>query len=295
MKSQATVTRLLDCRSELGESPVWDGERNRLLWADINGRAINALSMDDGRQERWDMPGRVGCIGRCDSGRLVVGMEDAVWLFDPLTRSLDLVARIAFPNPVSRLNDGKVGPDGAFWVGSMDDRPQKEPVSMLYRVTADGMVEEKVGGLTIANGLAFAPDGRTMYHSDSRGPWIDAWDLDPATGAIANRRRVKTLTNEEGRPDGGACDMNGNYWSCGISARHLNCFAPQGQLLARYEVPTILPTMPCFGGPAMTTIFITSSRENRTPEELAAWPDAGGLFMLEAGVPGVPVSTFRDR
>lgn len=146
-----------------------------------------------------------------------------------------------------------------------------------------------------ANGLAFSPDGRTMYHSDSRGPWVDGWDLDTATGAISNRRRVKTLTNEEGRPDGGACDMEGNYWSSGISAHVLNKFTPNGEMLLRIAVPALLPTMPCFGGPDMKTIFITSSRENLSAEKLAQHPDSGALFAVDVDVAGVPVGLFRDR
>lgn len=290
-----SVTRLLDCRNELGESPVWDGEHNRLFWVDINGKAIHALELASGQHRSWPVPGRVGAIGRCVSGRLVAAIENTIQFLDLDSGALSVLATIDFPNPQSRFNDGKVGPDGAFWIGSMDDRPQKQPESILYRVSADGTVEEKVAGLTITNGLAFSPDGRTMFHSDSRGPWIDRWELDPATGAISNRRRVVTLTNEEGRPDGGACDMDGNYWSSGISARVLNKFSPDGKLLLKIPVPTLRPTMPCFGGPGMTTIFITSARENLTAEELARQPDAGALFSVTVDVAGVPVAKFADR
>ncbi len=289
-----TVTRLLDCRCELGESPVWDAEHNRLIWCDINGKAVHALEMASMKHDIWHFDGRVGSLGLCESGRLVLAIENQIKLFDMKTKELTLLATMNFPNP-ARFNDGKVGPDGAFWVGNMDTRADKQPTAILYRVTGDGKVEEKVHGLTIANGLAFSPDARTMYHSDSRGPWIDAWDLDPATGAIANRRRVKTLTNEEGRPDGAACDVNGNYWSSGISAHVLNQFSPEGKLLQKFVVPTILPTMPCFGGPDMKTIYISSSRENKTEAELAEWPDAGGIFTVTVDVAGVPVGKFRDR
>ncbi len=290
----STVTRLLDSRCELGESPVWDAENDRLLWCDINGKAVHALALASGKHDIWHFNGRVGSLGRCRSGRLVLAIEDSIHLFDMASGALSLLAKIDFPHR-ARFNDGKVGPDGAFWVGTMDDRKEKGPTAALYRISGDGTVEEKVTGLTIANGLAFSPDGRTMYHSDTRGPWVDAWDLDPATGAIANRRRFKTLTNEEGRPDGAACDMEGNYWSSGISARVLNQFAPDGKLLRKIPVPTILPTMPCFGGRDMKTIFISSSRENRTAEELAQWPDAGAIFTVDVDVAGVPVGKFKDR
>jgi sugar lactone lactonase YvrE len=288
------VTRLLDCRNELGESPVWDDAHDRLFWVDINGKAVHALDLADSRHHTWPMPGRVGAIGRCDSGRLIAAIENTVQFLALDTGALTMLATIAFPIRQSRFNDGKIGPDGAFWVGSMDDRADKQPESILYRITADGRVEEKVGGLIIPNGLAFSPDGRTMFHSDSRGAWIDRWDFDPATGAIANRRRIATLTNEDGRPDGGACDIEGNYWSSGISARVLNKFSPDGKLLLKIPVPTLRPTMPCFGGKDMKTIFITSARENLSAEQLAAHPDAGGLFTVTVDVAGAPVAKFAD-
>ena len=78
----------------------------------------------------------------------------------------------------TRLNDGRVGPDGAFWVGSMDDRKDKEPIGALYRVDVTGRAEKKVDGLQISNGLAWTADGERMFHADSRGPWIDRWRFD---------------------------------------------------------------------------------------------------------------------
>ena len=118
-----------------------------------------------------------------------------------------------------------------------------------------------VEGVKVSNGLAWSADARTLYHSDSRGPWIDRWDFHPTTGAISNRRRIVTLTESDGRPDGGATDIEGGYWSCGVSAGCLNRFAPDGRLLARYDLPIPAPTMCAFGGADMRTLFITSARQ----------------------------------
>ncbi len=96
----------------------------------------------------------------------------------------------------TRLNDGKVGPDGAFWVGTIDQRPRPvaDPMGALYRVTPAGKVEQKVTGLYTSNGLAFSPDGRSMFHTDSHKAWIDRWDLDVDSGAITNRTRIAQMT-----------------------------------------------------------------------------------------------------
>ncbi len=203
------------------------------------------------------------------SGALVVALRDSVILFDPRTERRVELCRIEADQPETRLNDGRVGPDGAFWVGSMDDRPNKEPIGALYRVDPSGRVERKVEGLVISNGLAWTADGGTMFHADSRGPWIDRWRFDPATGAISERARLATLDDKVGRPDGGCCDAEGFYWSAGVSAGRLNRFAPDGSLADSFALPVPAPTMPCFGGPDFRTLYLTSLTEGRSAEVLA--------------------------
>ena len=241
-------------------------------------------------------PSEVGSFGLAESGRLIVALRHQVGYFDPADGSFVLLAEIEKDRTDTRLNDGKVGPDGAYWVGSMDNRGGAvlEPIGSLYRVEASGTVEKKIDGLIVSNGLAFAPDGRTMFHSDSRGKWIDRWELDPATGAIANRKRIVDLDDATGRPDGGATDADGCYWSAGVSAARLNRFSPDGQLLGFFPVPVAAPTMPCFGGPGLNTLYVTSLRVGRAPELLERYPLTGIVIAGEAPVAGAPVTRFRD-
>jgi sugar lactone lactonase YvrE len=287
----AHVEVLAGTACRLGESPVWDAARSRLIWTDIEGRALHMLSWPDRRLTRLGMRARVGSLGLTQSGRLVLGCEDGVFLFDEATGETTALAMIEADDSRTRLNDGKVGPDGAFWIGSMDQRPQREPIGALYRVTADGRVERKIEGLKVSNGLAWSPDGRTMFHSDSRAQWIDAWDFDPATGAISGRRRIATPSEEQGRPDGGACDADGFYWSAGVSGAWLNRWSRDGELTARIVLPLPSPTMPCFGGPDLATLFVTSLSESPAAAEVAG---AGSLMMLAAPVRGAQVHRFDD-
>ncbi len=149
-------------------------------------------------------------------------------------------------------------------------------------------------GIVVSNGLAFSPDGRTMFHADSRGPWIDRWDFEPSSGAIGNRQRIATLDEATGRPDGGATDVEGCYWSAGISAQVLNRFDRDGNLLARYPVPAAAPTMPCFGGADMRDLFVTNLTGGRPAELLARYPHSGLTLKGRAPVAGAPVSLFAD-
>ena len=245
--------------------------------------------MDTGARESWDFPDVVGSFGLCRSGRLVVAQRHHVVLFDLLSGAItDLTPKIAEP-PTNRLNDGKVGPDGAFWVGSMDENSPRQKIAALYRVTADGQITRQEEGYAVSNGLAWSPNGRIMYHSDLTAGLIEAWDFDPATGNRSNRRVIATLTNDDGRPDGAATDMDGNYWSAGPSAGCINCFSPTGELLRKWQFPVPGPTMPCF---ADGMIYVTSLREGKAEAVLAENPTLGGLFRATAPAIGAPVGLF---
>src|SRR5262249_26013742 len=141
----------------------------------------------------------------------------------------ELVPRLDEPEK-NKFNDGKVGPDGCFWVGTSDGRPvlEREPIGSLYRITPDGKIERKSYGYCVSNGLAWSPDGRTMFHSDSTARYVDAWDFDPRSGGISNRRKIVTFSESEGKPDGAACDTEGCYWSAAVQAGRLIRFSPSG-------------------------------------------------------------------
>ncbi len=284
---------LVDARCQVGESPVWDARQNRLFWVDVLARTVFALDVASGQLRRWTFDGPVGSLGLTRTGRLVVAIGLAVHLFDPRTEALLRLASLDDEPPTNRLNDGKVGPDGAFWVGTMDDRAVKEPVAALYRVTADGRAERKITGLVVSNGLAWSADGRTMFHTDSRGPWIDRYDFEPATGQASNRTRIATMDEATGRPDGGAGDAEGFYWSAGVSAGRLNRISRDGEIVATYPVPVPAPTMPCFCGDDLKTLVITSLKPDN-PDVLASAPQSGSLFIASSPVAGARVHRWAD-
>ena len=189
--------------------------------------------------------------------------------------------------PTNRFNDGKVGPDGCFWVGSMDERTPRQKTAFLYRITPDGRTERKADGYAVSNGLAWSPDGRIMYHSDSTARIIEAWDFDSRTGALAGHRVLATLTNEDGRPDGAAVDAEGAYWSA-VRQPAASIASPLGRAAEQAAVPGSRPTMPCF---AERHLYVTTLREVPTFAGSAATvSDAGRNFR----VPMPPSSAHRS-
>jgi sugar lactone lactonase YvrE len=288
-------TCLLDIRCALGESPVWDDRREKLFFVDAMGPAIHAVSLDGTGLQTWPMPKPVGSIGLTESGRLIASLWHDLAVFDPDTRALTPLAKLTDEPATNRLNDGKVGPDGAFWVGTMDLAKPRRPIGSLYRLTADGRVERKATGYGVSNGLAFSPDGRTMFHSDSfpSAPAIDRWAFDPATGEIADRTRIALLDEKTGLPDGAACDTDGHYWSAGVFGGRLNRFTSAGALIESHPVPVPAPTMPCFCGPNLRTLVLTSLRESSGAIKIAPNLQSGSLFIARTAVAGTPVGHMR--
>lgn len=289
------IKPLLERRFRTGESPVYDAARDCLLFCDGPACTVYSVKLDGSAQQSWDFHSDIGSVGLARSGRLVVALRDEVGLFDRDSADYFQLARIALPADI-RLNDGRVGPDGAFWVGSMHDAKPRQPVGSLFRVTPESRLEEKIGGgIMVSNGLAFSPEGSVMYHSDSGAPRIDRWDFDKATGTIANRRTFATPTGETGRPDGAAVDAEGCYWSAGLEAGRVNRFSPDGRLLDSVAVPGI-PTMPCFAGKERRTLVVTTIREGRPAALLEKYPLTGSTFIATAplAVEGLAEHLFAD-
>lgn len=274
-----------------GEGVFWHQGEQVLYFVDIIDARLFRLDPATDSLQTWPMPGAIGSFGIGVDGRAIVALRDGIYHFDFDT---GLLSFIVDPEPgieSNRLNDGKVAPDGRFWVGSMDDRADKEPVAGLYRIDWDGTCTRMLDGLTLSNGLAWSPDGRTMYHSDTRQLFIQAFDYDLDQGTISNRRVVRMMENAEGRPDGAAMDTEGCYWSAGVSAGCLNRIAPDGTILLRVELPVAAPTMPCFGGPDLRTLYV-SSLTKTLPD---GTEEAGTLISFPVDYTGVPVALFGAR
>jgi sugar lactone lactonase YvrE len=293
-----SVRCILDARAMLGESPVWSAEEQALYWVDILAPSLNRLEPATGAERRWPMPSSIGSLALTDTGAILVALSDGLYLFDPARASLRFLIdpeaeKAGGPIAGNRYNDGKVSPDGRFFVGTMDEASLSRPTGGLYRLDPDGSSHAVLDGLIVSNGLAWSADGRTMFHSDSKAKRLWRYDYDPATGAMTAPVLIAEPDEATGRPDGGATDLDGGYWSAGISAGVLNRWLPDGRLARSIPLPCAAPTMPCFGGADMRTIFITSTRHHLAPERLAAYPLTGGIFALQAEVPGVPVGRFR--
>lgn len=283
---------VLDSRASLGECPVWSIAEQALYWVDINGPALHRFDPSTGRDVTMPMPSSIGCFALRDGGGFVVALRDGLWLAGADGRLAEKIAEAPYDSPHHRFNDGRADREGRFWAGTMNEK-RDAPTGALYRLDPGGAVTRTLPGMTTSNGLAWSPDGRTMYHADTPTLTIRAYAFDAASGTIGEGRVFHRFEREGDRPDGAAVDSEGCYWVALYRGGAVVRLSPEGREIARHAVPAMCPTMPAFGGPDLRTLYVTSARQMREPEELARLPHSGGIFAMRVDVPGLPEPTFR--
>lgn len=283
------ATCILDGKFDLAESPVWSAADQKLWFVDIHVANLHRLDPATQKLETWPMQAAIGSIAPTRGRELLLARRDGIWLFDPVTENKTLLA--ASPLEDARFNDGRCDRQGRFWVGGMTD--DRRPDTALYRLEGDHLLRQGlVGAIAISNGLAWSPDGRVMYHADTPTGCVYAYDYDVKTAAISNRRLFLDLQENNERPDGATVDSAGNYWVALYGAGRVAQFSPEGKRLRDLRVPANATTMPCFGGPDLKTLFITTARQRHTSEDLAKTPLAGGIFAVPVEIPGLPEVPF---
>ena len=139
-----------------------------------------------------------------------------------------------------------------------------------------------------------------MYHADTTPGVINTHAFDATTGSIGPAVLFATIPAPEenggielGRPDGATIDADGCYWSAMYGGKRLVRYAPDGRIDREVAFPVRCPTMVCFGGEHLDLMFVTTSRNGRSPEELAALPDSGKVFVAKMDVRGLPEPKFN--
>jgi len=281
----------------LGESPFWHPRERALYYCDIPGRRLQRFDPGSGALAHWDFDTEPGSIAPRLDGALLLAARDGLWRFDPASGARTRLAAPPYDPARERFNDGKCDPQGRFWVGTIYE-PRDAQRATLH-CWAGGELLQRAGGVTVGNGLAWSPNGRTMYWSDTKAHTVYAFDFEPGSGEIGNqrvfasfpaRREGQPLAEYGGRPDGAAVDAEGCYWVAMFEGQRLLRLAPSGELLREVGLPVRCATMPCFGGADLKTIYLTTAREKRPAAELAEQPYAGCVLALDVDVPGLPVN-----
>jgi sugar lactone lactonase YvrE len=298
---------VLDIRARIAEAPVWDMQRQRLLWTDHEqGLLYQARAQGT---DQWAL-GPVQALGNplaaalpCQDGRLIVAGGRVLYYLDP-DGTRTPVAELP-RGTASVFNEAKVDRQGRLWAGTRANDFQPGG-GALYRLDGDGTLATVLEGVTVSNGMDWSPDGRTFYYIDSPTLAVDAFDFDSAAGALSRRRRLVTIEYGAGAPDGMTVDREGGLWVAIAGAGEVRRYAPDGSLLARVSISAPAVTSCCFGGDDYDQLFITCLGR-RLPEVVLALgltadvleraataPGAGGLFVCRPGVRGLASTTFAN-
>jgi sugar lactone lactonase YvrE len=289
------VERIGTTQDQVGESPIWSVAEQVLYWVDISGKYIRRFNPQTGQVTSWSTPERVGCIALRERGGLLAAMESAVFeveLKDAPNISARPIAPVTYPVSNMRFNDGVCDRQGRFWVGTMP-MGEPQPVGEVYVLSDKGFKKTDMTGLITVNGMAFSPDGRKMYMSDSNAAVQMIWvyDFDTADGRAYNRREFVDMKQYPGRPDGSAIDVDGCYWICGNDAGVIHRFTPDGRLDRSIKVPVSKPAKCAFGGRQLDQMYVTSIiPPNPTGVEKEM---GGGLFVLSPGVTGIAEPSYK--
>ena len=276
----------IDASATLGESPAWDAKTQTLYWIDVLERKVYA-----GRKPILQLDHYVGCLAPRRKGGLVIAQRSGIWTLEPDMQKLRKLAAPRREFIHNRFNDGKCDPRGRFLAGTMDHH-EKEATGCLYSVAADGAISRLLKGLRISNGMAWSPDGRTMYFTDTPTREIMAFDYDLQTGELSNPRVVIHFEKSFGFPDGMTTDTEGNLWIAMWGGGRISQWKPDGTLLAQFGVPALNVTSCAFGGPALNELFITSALVGMDQAAFKRFPLAGGIFRMETNVTGMPSYEF---
>lgn len=273
--------------SDIGEGPIWDERAGRLLWVDIRQASIHAFCPESGRTETIRAPEKISALLPCANGRWIAAAYHSLYDWSGEGESFGEILRLERIPAHVRFNDGKVGPDGGIWIGTMDMNGGTD--GCLYRIDKALAWEEKIGGIGCSNGLDWSPDGSEMHYVDSAIREIRAFAFDSQSGSLGAKRIIVRLEDEAGGVfDGMTVDRDGMLWAAQWGGSRVARWNPaDGSLLAEIRLPAPQPSSCVFGGDDYGTLYITSACEGMSREARAAFPLAGALFRLDSSRLGI--------
>ena len=271
---------------------MWSVREQALYWTDNVGGCIYRLEPESGREQSIALSQNVMAIGLRKRGGLVLALAKQLAFYEPGCE-LELIMSVEGNQPRNRFNDAKVDRQGRYWAGTMNDVEWDEPSGSLYRLDPGLELRRLQGGVVCANGLGWSPDNLTLYFCESFRYAIFVYDFDPDAGVPSARRMFATVDHGSGGfPDGLTVDAEGGVWSAQNGVGRVVRYAPDGKVTHEIEVPVPQPTSCMFGGPDLDVLYITTSRQNMTPQQLGRYPLSGSVFVTRPGPSGAPEPLF---
>lgn len=290
--SRAPVVEVaVSSTDQLGETPLWCDRDQKLLWLDIEKPKLQAFSPSTGAVEIWERDcAFLGSQALTRSGGVLLAEDLSLFVSADPAEKGELLVEIE-RGLDNRLNDGRVDQRGRLWIGTMDNQLHR-PNGALYRVDPDGSATRIADDVIVSNGIAFSPEGTKLYFTDTRRHLSFEYSLDIDDGAVTDRRVFADYRSTGDRPDGACVDTDGCIWAAFFAGSRIVRYTPDGRIDRTIQLPVTNPTCLCFGGPDLTTLFITTARKFLDERQLADEPLAGNLLAIHGIGQGLPENRF---
>ncbi|MFC3088177.1 SMP-30/gluconolactonase/LRE family protein [Tabrizicola soli] len=264
---------------ELGEGALWHPLREELFWFDILNRTLHS------RAQSWSFPELVSAAGWIGRDELLIASETGLFRFHLGSGTRSPVA--AAGTAATRSNDGRADRQGGFWFGTMGRKAEKGS-GAVWR-WRDGALRRLFQGITIPNSICFTADGRAAHFSDTATGQVMKVALDAAGWPQGEPEAWLDLDRAGLNPDGAVIDAEGRFWNAQWGAGRVACYTPDGRFLQAVETPDAAQSScPAFGGPDLSTLFVTTALENMSAEARARHPASGQVFAFPAVARGLP-------
>ena len=283
---------VLSVGAMLGEGPIWVARDSALWFVDIKSRKVHRFDPASGDTANWDAPGEIGWILPTDDGAFLTGVEDGLYRFAPDGDGFSKLSEVEPDIPGNRQNDAAIDPAGRVWFGTMDNAEQ-DPTGHVYRFDAGRVTNSGLAPVTITNGPAIAPDGRTLYAVDTLGRRIDAHTI-TETGELTDKRAFLVLDESvKGSPDGAICDSEAGVWVGFYGGSAVRRYDPSGNMTDQIDFPVSNITKIALGGADGRDAYATTARKGLSEAQLREQPLAGNLFHFRVKVPGIKVAPAK--
>ena len=272
------------------EGPLWDETRG-LLYSDVLGGGVYCLGTDGEVSTVFEHRRGIGGMSLHESGGLVVsGRNISYKPFD----GGDTVVMLDRDEEAGNVgyNDITTDAAGRVYAGSLGASPVfedgREPqAGDLYLIDLDGSARIVAGDVQLTNGLGFSPDGKVLYHSDSRRQSVFCYQVQD-DGSLGEKQVF--VVAEKGVPDGLVVSEDGAVWvALAGGGGGVAVYEATGGQREMIEIPQAMCTSVCFGGADLKDLYIVSGSDGSSGD------NAGAVYRTRVDVAGLPVPPARVK
>jgi sugar lactone lactonase YvrE len=274
-----------DIVCELGEGPSYDETTGALFWFDIVGRKLLEKPSRGGDTIVHDLPFMASAIASIDEERQLLVSETGLHVRERKSGKLTLHTPVEADNRLTRSNDARVHPCGAFWFGTMpkDEGSKSGAIYWFFR----GELRTLYPEIAIPNSICFTPDGTAAYFTDTPTGLLMRVACDPKTGLPQGAPKVFVdWRGREGWIDGSVVGADGVLWNARWGGAAVTAWSPDGRELRNIPVPAGQSSCPAFVGPGAARLAVTSAWKGLNEEQRRNDPHAGKTFLLDVAVNG---------